>query len=110
MQDPSQEHPVSSEAPGEDLQDMDALPPLKSRYRDKIQNMGLSKTSDHIKSKIKMQTPSEEPPASFKAQNQELKDMYFLCTFKIKIESSNLEHGCIKDQWLYPNQDQDPKP
>ena len=69
--------------------------------------MGVPKTSDHIQTKIKMKTPSLEPPASQKATNQDLKDMDALCTFKIKIESQNLEHWCIKDQWPYPNQDQD---
>ena len=34
----------------------------------------------------------------------------FLCTFKIKIESKNLDGQYIKDQWPYPNQDQDAKP
>ena len=36
--------------------------------------------------------------------------MDVLCTFKIKIESQNLDHGCVKDQWPYSNQDQDAKP
>ena len=31
-------------------------------------------------------------------------------TFKIKIESQNFEHGCIKDQKQSPNQGQDGKP
>ena len=41
---------------------------------------------------------SQEPPASFKAPNEDLKDMDVLCTFKIKIESQNLDHGYMKDQ------------
>ena len=59
---------------------------------------------------IKMPNPSQEPPASSQAPNEDLKDMDVLCTFKIKIESQNSDHGCIKDQWPYPNQDQDAKP
>ena len=55
-----------------------------------------------------MQNPSQEPPAPTKAPNQDLKDMDVLCTFKIKIESQNLECGCIKNQWPSPNQDQYP--
>ena len=54
--------------------------------RAKIRNMGISKISDHIKIKIKMPNPSQEPPASSKAPNEDLKDMDVLCTFKIKIE------------------------
>ena len=48
--------------------------------------------------KIKMSNPIQEPPASSKAQNQDLKDIYVLCTFKIQIESQNSEHWCIEDQ------------
>ena len=58
--------------------------------------MGVSKTTDHIKVKIKMPNPSQEPPASSKAPNGYSKDMDVLCPFKIKIESQNLDHGCIK--------------
>ena len=72
--------------------------------------MGVSKTSDPIQIKIKMLHPSQEPPASSKAPNQDLKDMDVLCTFKIKIESQNSEYGCTKDQWPFPNQYQDAKP
>ena len=72
--------------------------------------MGISKTSDHIQIKIKMPNPSQEPPASSKAPKEDLKDMDVLCTFKIKIESQNLDHWYIKNQWPYPNQDQDANP
>ena len=63
----------------------------KSRKRAKKWNMGEPKTSDHIPIKIQMSNPSQEPPASSKASNQDLKDLDVLCTFKIKIESQNLE-------------------
>ena len=53
--------------------------------------MGVPKTSDHVQIKIKMLNPSQEPTASFKAQNQDLKDMSVLCIFKNKIENQNLE-------------------
>ena len=72
--------------------------------------MSESKTSNHIQIKIKMPNPSQEPPASSKAQNQDLKAIDVLCIFKINIESQNLDYACIKDQWPYPNQDQDAKP
>ena len=67
-------------------------------------------TSDHIQIKVKSLNPSHEPPTSSKAPNQELKDRDVLGTFKIKIESQNLEHECSKDQQLYLNQDHNPKP
>ena len=49
--------------------------------------MGVSKTSDHNQIKIKIINPSQEPPASSKAPNQDFKDMVDICTFKIKISS-----------------------
>ena len=71
--------------------------------------MGVSKTSDYIQIKIKIQNPSQEPPASCKAPIQDLKDVNGHCTFKFKIENQNLDHACIKDQLPYPNQDEDGK-
>ena len=65
--------------------------------------MVVSKTSVHVQIKIKMPNPSQEPPATSKAPNEDLKDMDVLCTFKIKIESQNLDHGFIKDELPYPN-------
>ena len=59
--------------------------------------MGISKTREHIQIKITMPNPSQEPPASSKAPNEDLKDMDGLCTFIIKIENQNLDHGYIKD-------------
>ena len=71
--------------------------------------MGVLKTGDYIQIKIMMPNPSHEPLESSKAPNEDLKDMTFLYTIKIKIESQNLDHDCIKDQWSYLNQDQDVK-
>ena len=48
--------------------------------------MGVPKTSDHIQINIRMPNPSQEPPASSKDPNQDIKNMDVLCTFKIKIE------------------------
>ena len=60
--------------------------------------MGVSKTSDHMKIKIKIPNASQEPSMSSKAPNQNLQDIDVLCTFKIKIDGRNLDHGCTKDQ------------
>ena len=72
--------------------------------------MGISKIIYQDQIEINMPNPTQKPPASSKAQNEDLKDMDVLCTFKIKIDSHNLDHGCIKDQCSYPNQDQDAEP
>ena len=58
--------------------------------------MDETKTSDHIQINIRMQNSSQEPSASFKAPNDDLKDMDDLCAFKIKIESHNFDNGCTK--------------
>ena len=71
---------------------------LKSRYRAKIWNMGVSKTNNHIQIKIMMPNPSQETPVSSKAPNQDVQDMDVLCTLKIKVESQNWDHGYTKDQ------------
>merc|ERR1711954_327992 len=84
--------------------------PSKSRCKAKIWIMLVSNTSDYIEIKIQMPNPSQEPPASSKAQNEDFKDIDVLCTLKIKIESQNLDHGYIKDQWPYLNQYTDAKP
>ena len=51
--------------------------------------MGVSKTSNHIKIIIKFPNPSQEPSASSKALNKNIKDIDVFLTFKIKIESQN---------------------
>ena len=84
--------------------------PPRLRYRAKIQNIGVPKTSDHILIKVNMPNSSQKPQASSKAPNQDLNDMDVLCIFKTKIKSHNSYHVCIKDQWTYPNQDQNTKP
>ena len=60
--------------------------------------MGLLKTSDHIQINGLIQNPNQEPQASSKALNEDLKDMDGLCTYKINIESKTLNQGYIKDQ------------
>ena len=60
----------------------------------------LSQPSDYIQIKIKLPSPSQEPPASSETPNQDSRDMDVLCYFKINIESQNFEYGCIKDNWF----------
>ena len=69
--------------------------------------MVVLETSNHNQIKIKIPNLSQELPLSFKAYNQDLKDMDDLCTFETKIKRQNVRHWCVKDQRLYPYQDQD---
>ena len=107
---PHQELPVFFKAQNQDLMDRDVLCTFKIKIYTQNLKHCVSNTSDHIIIKIKMPNPSQEPPASSKALNQDLKDTDVLCTFKIKIESQNSDHRYIKNQWPYQNQDQDAKP
>ena len=75
MPNPSQEPPASSQAPNVDLKDMDVFCTFKTKRWCQIQNRGVSKTSDYNQIKIKMKNPGQEPPASSKAPNVDLKDM-----------------------------------
>ena len=71
--------------------------------------MDVSKTIDHIQFKIKIPNPCQEPPASSKAPNEDTKNIDILCTFKIKIERQNLEHGnYIQIQIKIQNPNQEP--
>ena len=51
-----------------------------------------------------MKTSNQEPPASSKPPNYDLKDMDVLCTFKIKIEIKNY-HLQIKIKMPNPSQE-----
>ena len=54
--------------------------PSQTRYRAKIQIMGVSKTIDHVQIKIKILNSSKEAPATSKALNEDLKYMDVLFT------------------------------
>ena len=60
--------------------------------------MDVTKPSDNIHINIKMPNLSQEPPASSKAPDEDLKDMDVLCTFKIKKESQNWIIGASKTE------------
>ena len=93
---PSHEPTASSKASDKDIEDVIYTFKIK-RERAKIWNLVVLKTSDHIQIKVKMLSPSQEPPAPTKTLNQDLKDMDDLCTFKIILDSQNSEHWFIKD-------------
>ena len=46
--------------------------------------------------RIQIPNPGHKPKAFSNPPNQDLEDMDDLCTFKIKIESQNSDHLCIK--------------
>ena len=97
MPNPSQEPPASSKAPNQYFKDMGVLCTFKINIGSQNFQHGSNRNSDYIQIKIKIPNPSQEPPASSKAPNEDLKEMYVLFTFQIKIEIQNLRHWCIKD-------------
>ena len=69
---------MSPEAQNQDFKEMMHFAASKSRLRAKIWNIGISKITDHFQIMIKIPNPSQEPPASSKAPNEDLKDMDIL--------------------------------
>ena len=65
--------------------------------------MCVSKTSDHLQIKMKMLDLSQKPQVSSKAPKEDLRNLQ-------NQERQYSENGCIKDQLLYSDQDQDAKP
>ena len=90
MSNPSQESPVSSKAPNQDLKDIDVL--YISKIQVECQNFEHGGIKDHIQIKIKIPNTSQKSLASSKDPNQDSKDMDVLCTFKINIGIQNLEY------------------
>ena len=82
MPNPKQGPPVASKAPNEDLKDMDNICTFKNKIESQIKIMVVSKTRDHIQSKIRMPNPSQEPSVSSKTPNEDLKDMIFFASSK----------------------------
>ena len=97
MPNPHQEPPASSKAQNQDFKDMEVLCTFKIQIEKKNQDMGIAKSSVNSQIKIKIPKQSQEHPVSFKAPNEDLKDMNVLGTFKMRIESQNIDHGYIKD-------------
>ena len=95
----SQAPPASSKAPNMDLKDMDVLCTLKIKIE--------SRNSEHGYIKDPWPYPNQDQDANsqsgtssvLQSHNQGFKDMDVLCSFKIKIETQNMEHWYIKYQW-----------
>ena len=109
MPNPSQEPPVSSQAPNEDLKDLDVLCAFKIKIQPKFRKKVYQRPVTISKSRSRFQPQSGTTSPHQKTPNQDLKDLDVLCTFKIKIESQNLEDRCIKDWGLYPSENKDVK-
>ena len=112
MPNPSLELPASSKAPNQYLMDMDVLCTFKTMIESQNFDMGVSKTSDHIQIKVMMPTSCQEPPASSKAPNDDLKDIDVLCIFKIKRDkvwnicvSKTCDNIQIKIKMPHPSQE-----
>ena len=104
----NQEPPESPEATNENFKDMDVLCSFKIKIEIQIKSWLYQRPVTLSKSRSRCK--GQSPPASSKAPNEDIKDMDVLCTFKIKIESQNSNHGCIKDQGTNPNEGCDAKP
>ena len=119
MPNPGHEPPASSKDPNQDLKDMSGLSAFKIKKESQSLEQGLCKTSDHIQIKIKIPKPSQDPPASKKTQNKDLKDMDV--TFKINLTRPKFRTGVYqkpvsisksrsRSQTLVRNLQHSPKP
>ena len=98
MLNPSQEPQASSKAQNDDFEDMGVLSILKIKIESHIFEHGYTKDQWPYPNQgqdAKLQSGSS---SVLQSPNQDLKDIDVLCTFKIKIESVNSEHGSTKDQ------------
>ena len=109
MPNPSHDPPGSSKAPNQDLKDMDVLCTFKIKIESQNSEYGCTEDQWPYPNQYQDAKPQSGTSSVLQAPNEDYKDMGVLCTFTIKIESRNLEHGCITDQLTYPNQNQDPK-
>ena len=98
------------QSPKSGLKDMDVLCTFKIKIESQNSDHGCLKEQWKRTKKDQDPKPQSETSSILQTPNEDLKEMGVLCTFKIKIESLNLDHGFIKDKWPYPNQDQDEKP
>ena len=98
MTNPGQETPSSNKAPNQDLKDKDDL----CTFKIKIESQKLVQKSIKVQELYPIYDQdaklNQEPPASLLAQDQDLKDIEVLRTFKINLESQNLDQGFIKVQ------------
>ena len=110
MPNPSQVHLASSKGPNEDLKDMEVFCNFKIKIESQIRIMVVAKNRDHIQIKIQMPNPSQEPSASSKAPNEDLKGHGCSLHLLNQDREQKFKSWCIKHQWPYPNQDPDAKP
>ena len=98
MPNPSLEPPASFKTPNQDGKDIDVLCTFKIKIEPKF-GMDEPTTSDHIQIKTRMPNPSQEPPASSKATNQDFEDMDVLCTSDGTVEAEALTWDLFGWNW-----------
>ena len=89
MPNPSQEHPVSSKTPNEDLEDIDVLCTFKIKTENRNLEHEYAKDQwlypsqePQASSKDQNANPTQKPPVSSKTPNEDLKDMIFFASSK----------------------------
>ena len=102
MPNSSQEPPASSEAPNQDLKDMDVLCTFKINREQKTGNWVYQRSVTISKSRSECQTPVRNIQPSPNLQIRTLKSWMFFGPSESS-QSQNLELGCTEDQFLYQN-------
>ena len=110
MTNPSQEPATSSKAQKEDLRDMDVLCTFKIKIETQNSAYGCIKEQWPYPSQDQDTKPLSGTCSALQSPKSGLKGHG--CSLHIQNQDRESKFGkkCIKDQWPYPNQDQDAKP
>ena len=110
MPNPSQEPPASSKAPKEDSKDVDVLCTFKIKIESKKLEYWCINNHWTDPNKDQDTKPQSWTSSILQSPKWGLQGHGCPLHLQIKIESPNLDYGCVNDQWLYPNEDEDAKP
>ena len=105
-----QEFPASFKSPNQGLKNIDVLCTFKIKIVSQNSKHGSTKDQQPYQNQNSEANLKSGPSSLLQTPKLGLKNIDVLCTFKINTEKQNLEHGCINDQWPYPNQDPNAKP
>ena len=110
MTNPSQEPSASSKAQNKGFKDMDVPCTFKLNLNGNNSDHWWIKDQWPYYNQIKDAKSQSGTYSFLQSLHQNFKDMEVLYNFKINLNSQNSDHGCIKEQWPYSNQDPNIKP
>ena len=110
MTNPSQEPPAPTKDTNKDLKDIDILCTFKFKIEGQNLEHGCNKDQWLYENKGQDAKPQSGTSNILQSPKSGLKGHGYSLHPYIKIERKNMEPECTRDQWSYPNQDQDTSP